>query len=126
MDRQNRIHNNQHGFSCKRALNRNEHNFPGGIPLSTVRPGSAWPSEAQLDLAFAYGIRRPDGSITRLIRADHLNTPYMNHHIPQWQTQEEGLIILPEPRQPSPNRLQGRDPLVSQKVSIFATYLIFR
>ncbi|CAD6500655.1 BgTH12-06364 [Blumeria graminis f. sp. triticale] len=84
------------------------------VTLSSFRPGSVKPNETQLNLAFAYGIRRPDGRVTRLIRADHLNSSAMNPHIPQWQT-EEGLIILPEPRQPSPDRRHGYDPIVSQE-----------
>ncbi|RKF54750.1 putative c-x8-c-x5-c-x3-h type zinc finger protein [Golovinomyces cichoracearum] len=98
----------------QRAQRRNDGPLTGSIPLSSIRPGAISPSEAQLDLAFAYGIRRSDGRVTRLVRADFLNTPYMNPQIPPWQP-EEGLIVLPEPRQLSPDRRQGYDPLITQQ-----------
>ncbi|RKF81413.1 putative c-x8-c-x5-c-x3-h type zinc finger protein [Golovinomyces cichoracearum] len=101
----------------QRAQRRNDGPLTGSIPLSSIRPGAISPSEAQLDLAFAYGIRRSDGRVTRLVRADFLNTPYMNPQIPPWQP-EEGLIVLPEPRQLSPDRRKGYDPLITQQLQI--------
>ncbi len=81
------------------------------IPLSSVYPGAAWPTEDQLDVAYAYGVRREDGSITRLLRADELP----NRNIPQQQG-PEGLIILPVPRQNSPSHRDGGEAMVSSEV----------
>lgn len=109
-----RNHFKDPNYISRKPRMRYERPFPRSIPLSCVRPGSVRPSEAQLDLAFAYGIRRHDGSVTRLIRADQINTPFMNPRLPRWQS-EEGLIILPEPRQLSPDRRGGCDPIISQQ-----------
>ncbi|KAH6713073.1 hypothetical protein BKA61DRAFT_483753 [Leptodontidium sp. MPI-SDFR-AT-0119] len=70
------------------------------IPLSTVCPGAVWPTKDQLDTAYAYGIRREDGSFTRLLRADEFPAA----GIPPCQG-PEGLMVLPAPMQhaPSPN-----------------------
>lgn len=70
------------------------------VPLSTIVPGSVRPTEAQLNTAYGYAIQRQDGSFTRLIRADNLEPI---NGIPQSQG-PQGLIIVPEPRQPSPRR----------------------
>ena len=90
-----------------------------GELLSTVRPGSVEPEDAQLDVAFGYAIRRDDGSYTRVIRADdprlgsvgNLNRPFRE------QQGREGLIILPPPRQSSPDSRGGDDPIVPSDVS---------
>ncbi|KAH8685676.1 hypothetical protein BGZ60DRAFT_97821 [Tricladium varicosporioides] len=70
------------------------------VPLNTIVPGSVRPTEAQLNTAYGYAIQREDGSFTRLIRADNLEPI---NGISQSQG-PEGLIIVPEPRQPSPRR----------------------
>lgn len=82
------------------------------IPLSSVYPGAAWPTEDQLDVAYAYGVRREDGSVTRLLRADE----HRNPNIPQHQG-PEGLIILPVPRQQSPRRRGGSEAMIPSEVS---------
>ncbi|KAG4443487.1 hypothetical protein IFR05_001057 [Cadophora sp. M221] len=68
------------------------------IPLSSVCPGAVWPTKDQLDTAYAYGIRREDGSFTRLLRADEFPTA----GIPPCQG-PEGLMILPSPMQHAPS-----------------------
>ncbi|POS85781.1 hypothetical protein EPUL_001896 [Erysiphe pulchra] len=83
-------------YTCRKPRARNERSFPRSIPLSSVRPGDN------------------DGSVTRLVRADHINTPFMNPRLPRWQA-EEGLIILPQPRQPSPDSRGGIDPSIPQQ-----------
>ena len=83
------------------------------VPLSSVRPGPVWPSEAQLSMAYGYGIQRDDGTITRLIRADELDEM---HAVPRSQG-PEGLIILPPPRQFSPSRRPGPEQMVPSNVN---------
>jgi len=87
----------------------------GSVPMSAVVPGTAFVSNQQLDVAYAYGIQREDGSYTRLIRADELSD--MNN-IPRGQG-PEGLIILPIPRQMDPNLRVGPEPMVPREVSGF-------
>lgn len=70
------------------------------VPLSMIIPGAVWPTEAQLSASYGYGIRREDGSITRLYAADEL--PPLHGITPRQGA--EGLIIVPPPRQVSPNR----------------------
>ena len=89
--------------------------FPGHVLLSSISPGPVYPSEPQLNTAFGYGIRLADGTYTRLVRADQLAGGYYNS-IPTHQG-PEGLIIVPEPRQPSPSRRTGQMPLVPKDVS---------
>lgn len=86
------------------------------VPLRNVRPGDVWPSNNQLDVAFGYGIRRPDGSITRLIPADERASGHVNPNIQPYQS-AEGLIILPPPRQNSPQRRYGPEIMVPYYVS---------
>ncbi|CAG8983228.1 hypothetical protein HYALB_00004056 [Hymenoscyphus albidus] len=86
-----------------------------GVPLSAVVPGNGHVSEIQLDHAYAYAIRRPDGHITRLLPADAM--PALDG-ISQYQG-PEGVIVLPQPRQPSPRRRLANgapDQMVSQDV----------
>lgn len=83
------------------------------VPLSAVVPGSAYPTAGQLDVAYAYGIQREDGSYTRLIRADELTEM---HHVPRGQG-PEGLIILPSPRQIDPVLRQGPEQMIPAQVS---------
>ncbi|KAF4624333.1 hypothetical protein G7Y89_g13837 [Cudoniella acicularis] len=73
------------------------------VPLSSVVPGPVWPSDIQLNTAYAYAIQREDGSFTRLIRADQLDSL---DGIPRSQG-PEGVIVLPQPRQMSPRRRQS-------------------
>lgn len=82
------------------------------VPLSAVVPGSAFVSSEQLDVAYAYGIQREDGSYTRLIRADELGD--MNN-VPRGQG-PEGLIILPSPHQVDPSLRVGPELMVPREV----------
>jgi hypothetical protein len=84
------------------------------VPLSRVCPGNVWPTEEQVNTAYAYGLRNDDGTISRLIAANTLGGV---DHIPPQQG-AEGLIILPPPRQLSPNSMRGRpEPLIPGHVS---------
>ncbi|KAE9377940.1 hypothetical protein N431DRAFT_554254 [Stipitochalara longipes BDJ] len=84
----------------------------GAVPMSAVVPGTAFVNSQQLDVAYAYGIQREDGSYTRLIRADELAD--MNN-VPRGQG-PEGLIILPAPRQMDPALRAGPEPMVPREV----------
>lgn len=70
---------------------------------TTANPCYLFPQESQLNTAFAYGIDRGDGTFTRLLRADELDSI---EGIPKLQG-PEGLIILPPTRQLSPTRSNG-------------------
>ena len=83
------------------------------VPLSSVVPGSVYPTQEQLDVAYAYGIQREDGSYTRLIRADEMAEM---SNVPRGQG-PEGLIILPAPRQIDPSLRTGPEPMISSSVS---------
>ena len=62
-------------------------------PIGIVVPGPVWPSPEQLKVAYGYGIRRDDGSYTRLYRADELGgLDVTKIAITQGP---EGLITLP-------------------------------
>lgn len=82
------------------------------VPLSTISPGSVWPTEAQLSASYGYGIRREDGSVTRLYAADELPGA---HNLPPRQG-PEGLIIVPPPRQASPSRRMGAEVMIPSEV----------
>lgn len=84
------------------------------VPMSRVTPGPVWPSANQLKVAHTYGIRRGDGTYTRLIRADELNT-YDFDRVPVSQG-PEGMIILPALKQPRPEQREGSEPMVSHEV----------
>ncbi|RDL37853.1 uncharacterized protein BP5553_05286 [Venustampulla echinocandica] len=88
--------------------------IPGGnsVRLSTVVPGPVFPSEAQLNVAYAYAIQRADGQYTRLMAADEIEAI---DGVPPTQGLE-GLIVLPAPRAPSPRRRQGNDPIVPAEI----------
>ncbi|KAH6675692.1 hypothetical protein B0J14DRAFT_561405 [Halenospora varia] len=58
------------------------------------RPGSACPSEAQLNTAYGYAIQREDGSFTRLIRADNLEP--INGIAQSFKGQESHARDLPD------------------------------
>jgi hypothetical protein len=88
------------------------------VPLSRVLPGPVWPSDNQLKVAYTYGIRREDGTYTRLIRADELNT-YDFERVPVSQG-PEGMIILPAPQLPRPERRDGTEVMVSNGVNIMS------
>jgi hypothetical protein len=84
------------------------------VPLSRVCPGNIWPTEEQVNTAYGYGLLRDDGTITRLVPADDLGGV---NHIPPHQG-AEGLIIVPLPRQMSPNAMRGRpEPMIPGNVS---------
>lgn len=90
---------------------------PNEVVLSAVNPGPVYATQEQLQVAFGYGIRREDGSFTRLIPADSL-PPHLTAqlNLPARQG-SEGLIIVAPPRQPSPNSRSGPIPSVSRDVS---------
>jgi hypothetical protein len=51
---------------------------------SDVEPGSAWPVQSQLDVAYGYCIQRNDGSDTRLAFENNLHrTTYPEHEGPR-------------------------------------------
>lgn len=83
------------------------------VPLSTISPGAIWPTEAQLSASYGYGIRREDGSIARLYAADELPPPHSVAH----RQGPEGLIVVPPPRQVSPNRRMGAEVMIPGDVS---------
>ncbi|APA12225.1 hypothetical protein SS1G_10780 [Sclerotinia sclerotiorum 1980 UF-70] len=83
----------------------------GFTPLTVVRPGPVYPLPEQINSAFAYGIRRADGSYTRLLPADEL--PAING-IPRRQG-PEGLIIVPELQHGSP-KPEHATPMIPNKV----------
>lgn len=85
----------------------------GFTPLTMVRPGPVYPLPEQLSSAFAYGIRRADGSYTRLLPADEL--PALNG-IPRHQG-PEGLIIVPELQHGSP-KPEFATPMIPNKVRL--------
>lgn len=85
------------------------------VPLSRVLPGPAWPAVNQLQVAYAYGIRREDGTYTRLIRADESNS-HDFERVPVSQG-PEGMIILPAPHQPRPEQRDGPEMMVSKEVT---------
>ncbi|KAI9048488.1 hypothetical protein LZ554_007322 [Drepanopeziza brunnea f. sp. 'monogermtubi'] len=80
------------------------------VPLSTVSPGAAWPTTEQLNVAYGYGYRREDGSVTRLVPADELAFANV---LPRQGA--EGLILLPVPAQQAPNLRVG-EPMVPAHV----------
>lgn len=90
------------------------------VPLSTISPGAVWPTEAQLNASYGYAVRREDGSVSRLYAADELPPP---HSVPPRQG-PEGLIIVPVPRQVSPNRRMGAEVMIPGDVSVLI--FIFR
>lgn len=67
------------------------------VLLSNVRPGAVYPTPDRTSTAYAYGIRLPNGSYTRLLRADEFPTA----NIPATQG-PDGLIILPPTTQQAP------------------------
>jgi hypothetical protein len=101
------------GYGTPRPRGNSVMTGESSVPLSAVVPGSAYPTPGQLDVAYAYGIQRPDGSYTRLIRADELSEM---QNIPRGQG-PEGLIILPPPRQVDPALRQGPEPMIPSFVS---------
>lgn len=86
----------------------------GAVPLSSVKPGPVWPTENQLKVAYTYGIRRDDGSYTRLIPADELNE--IGSERIQISQGPEGLIILPPPQQVRPEKRMGPEEMVPSSV----------
>lgn len=105
---------NPRNGSDSMALCPRNGSYGAGCPLTEVVPGSAWPEQSQLDVAYGYCIRREDGSYTRLVPADDLHRTYPEHEGPK------GLIELPIPRQPSPrSRGPGPDPMIDPQVCYF-------
>lgn len=84
------------------------------VPLSRVAPDPVWPSANQLKVAYTYGIRREDGTYTRLIRADELDS-YDFERVPVSQG-PEGMIILPPLQQTRPEQRDGSELMVSYDV----------
>ncbi len=85
------------------------------VPLSTIVPGWAYPTPEQLDTAYAYAIRRPDGQYTRLIPADTI-VDFDLATIQRRQASAENLIILPPPRALEPSLRQGSEIMISREV----------
>ncbi|ESZ95771.1 hypothetical protein SBOR_3840 [Sclerotinia borealis F-4128] len=83
----------------------------GYTPLTMVRPGPVYPLQEQISSAYAYGIRRADGSFTRLLPADEL--PALNG-IPRHQG-PEGIIIVPELQHSSP-KPEFATPMIPNKI----------
>jgi hypothetical protein len=99
------------------AFNGQGHPIMAGeeaVPLSHVTPGPVWPSANQLKLAYTYGIRREDGSYTRLIRADELDS-YDFERVPVSQG-PEGMIVLPPLQRPRPEQREGPEIMVPNDV----------
>ncbi|KAK0108365.1 hypothetical protein ONS95_003177 [Cadophora gregata] len=67
------------------------------VPLSTVCPGPVSAMPEQVQTAYGYGMRRPDGSYTRLLPADEFPVT----GVPRRQG-PEGLIIVPATMQQAP------------------------
>jgi len=86
------------------------------VPLSTIVPGWAYPTPEQLDTAYAYAIRRPDGQYTRLIPSDTL-MDFDVATVQRRQANAENLIILPPPRAVEPSLRQGPEVMISREVS---------
>ena len=84
------------------------------VPVSSVLPGPVWPAKNQLVVAYAYAIRRQDGTYTRLIRADELDD--LNFKVPATEG-PEGLIILPAPELVCPERRDSPEKYVTREVS---------
>jgi hypothetical protein len=99
--------------SQPRPRSNSEMTGGGSVPLSSVVPGNTYPTREQLEVAYAYGIQREDGSYTRLIRADEVNDI---QNVPRGQG-PEGLIILPSPRQADPSLRVGPEPMIPSSVS---------
>ena len=88
------------------------------VLLSAINPGPVYATNDQLDVAYGYGVRRDDGTFTRLIRADRLPTHVLAAMgVPERQS-SEGLIIVAPPRQPSPARRSGPMPTVPVEVHL--------
>jgi hypothetical protein len=102
-----------YGPSQPRPRSNSEMTGGGSVPLSSVVPGNTYPTREQLEVAYAYGIQREDGSYTRLIRADEVNDI---QNVPRGQG-PEGLIILPSPRQADPSLRVGPEPMIPSSVS---------
>ena len=86
------------------------------VPLSRAMPGPVWPSANQLKVAYTYGIRREDGTYTRLIRADELDSEDFER-VPVSQG-PEGMIVLPPLQQLRPEQQEGPEIMVSNDVNI--------
>lgn len=86
------------------------------VPLSSVQPGPAYVSDAQLSVAYTYGVRNNDGTVTRVIPADQIQR--FLAYPPDRTNDTTGMIVLPPPRCPSPNNRHGTpEQMVSLAVS---------
>jgi len=84
------------------------------IALSLIKPGPAWPTQAQLSVAYTYGIRRADGKYTMLIPADELaDVDFDKVAINQGP---EGMIILPPLGQVRPEKRTGEKSTFSSAI----------
>ena len=86
------------------------------IHVSSVSPGEVFPDQNQLLVAHGYAIRLPNGTYTRLIRADTLQG--FNIGIPPTQEGSEGLIILPPTELAAPGQVDGTPQYVTAAVSL--------
>ena len=112
----------RNGNSDARAHGNNNGPAPtDAVPLSSVRPGPAWPTESQLSVAHTYGIRRENGNLTPLVPADEMQR--LDFSRLSINERPEGMIILPPTRQPRPENRRGNemvDACVSQTPSHLA------
>lgn len=76
------------------------------IPVSQIKPGPAWPSESQVQVAHTYAIRLENGAFMPLIRADELYR--MDFTRLQATRDGAGMIILPALGQVRPELLNGQ------------------
>lgn len=84
------------------------------VPGTSASPRPVCPSQSQLKSAYAYAIRRADGQLTQLIRADELGTLDL-FKIPATQG-PEGLLVLPPPELERPEQ-RGRETFTPYKAS---------
>lgn len=90
------------------------------IHVTSVSPGPVFPSKDQLTVAYGYAIRREDGTYTRLLRADELRG--LNIGVPPTQEGAEGLIVLPSPDLPVPEKRVDPAQYVTAAVSGYSIY----
>ncbi len=91
-------------------------NFGGDhtVHVSTISPGPVYPHQNQLAVAYGYAVRREDGTYTRLVRADEI---VGLTRVPPTQESCEGLIVLPPPELPHPDRRTGSQLYATAAVS---------
>ena len=93
--------------------------IPGGeVPLSSIKPGLVYPTEAQWKVARTYGVRRENGTYVPLIPADELSDADQTNLF--WESGPENMIILPPlrlPRADNRESLRGNEHIVPPVVS---------